>query len=132
MMSKNLFKDIIPSLLEKREHELETQLDEKDYNAFVINRALSHHIDCIFHVANMNLFHDLDSRMQYDYYFHGIKKYKRKYQKWYKVTENKDIDVVKQYYDCSSKKAKEILGLLNEEQLNIIREKLDIGGKAKQ
>lgn len=126
---KDLFKEIIPSLLQGKEHQLDDN-DENSYNPFIINKSLSNHIDCIFHAANMNLYNTLDSRMQYDYYFHILKKYKRPYQKWNKYKECDDILNIKTYYNCSSKKAREILTLLTKDQLSYISEKLDIGGKA--
>ena len=39
-----------------------------------------------------------------------------------------DIEVVKQYYEYSNDKAKQVLSLLSPEQLNIIRQKVNKGG----
>ena len=48
----DLFKDIIPSVLQTKKDVLE---DEKDYNAFVVNKALSFHFDCVLQVNSMNM-----------------------------------------------------------------------------
>lgn len=130
-MSVDLFKELIPSLLEKKEHVLETEEDEKSYSAFMVNKALSVHIDCLHHVNNMNLNHHLDKKLQYDYYFYSIKKYKRKYQKWMKYNETNDIQPIKEFYGYSTTKAKLVLNILSKEQLKYISEKLDHGGKVK-
>jgi chemotaxis protein CheY-P-specific phosphatase CheC len=39
-----------------------------------------------------------------------------------------DLDIVKEYYNISTEKAKEALTILTEDQLNIIKKKLDKGG----
>lgn len=128
-MSLDLFKEIIPSLLQNDEYLLTSEETEKDYKPYIINKALSQHIDCIFHASEINQNPHLDAKLQYDYYFYSIKKYKRKYQKWMKYNESKDIERIKQYYNCSGVKAKTILSVLTKEQLKVIQERLDTGGK---
>lgn len=130
-MTKDLFKEIIPSILEKSEYILELEDDEKSYSPFMVNKVLSAHIDCLYHVHNMNLNHHLDKKLQYDYYFHSVKKYKRKYQKWMKFNESKDLQLVKDFYGYSTTKAKQALRLLSKDQIQYISEKLDRGGKTK-
>lgn len=130
-MAVDLFKEIIPSILEKSEYILESEDDEKSYSPFMVNKSLSAHIDCLHHVNNMNLNHHLDKKLQYDYYFHSVKKYKRKYQKWMKFNESKDLQLVKDFYGYSTTKAKQALRLLGKEQIQYISEKMDQGGKTK-
>jgi hypothetical protein len=128
----DLFKEIIPSILQTRNHVLETEEDEKSYTPFIVNKALSAHIDCLSSICEINRLPHLDNKMQYDYLFHSIKKYKRGYQKWVKAKENsKDLDLVMEYYKYSTLKAKEVLGLLSNDELNYIKDKLDKGGKCK-
>lgn len=127
----DLFKEILPSLTENKGYALECEEDEKSYSPFMVNKSLSAHVDCL-HFANlMNLNHHLDKKLQYDFLFHSIKKYKRKYQKWMKYNETSDIALVKEYYNYSTPKAKQVLHLLSKEQLRYISEKLDPGGKTK-
>lgn len=120
-MSLDLFKTLIPSLLENKNYTLD---DEKSYIPFVVNKALSHHIDCIFYVNQMNMYHGLDNKLQYDYYFNSIRKYKRRYQKWFKNKEHGSLRSVMEYYKCSSTKAKTILSVLTDEQLEYIETRL--------
>ena len=49
----DLFKDIIPSILQNKKNVLE---NEKDYNAYIINKALSFHYDCVMQANEMNRF----------------------------------------------------------------------------
>lgn len=125
---KDLFKDIIPSLTENSKYQIETSDDEKNYVPFVVNKSLSAHIDIILLCNEMNIYSFLDKKLQYDFLFHGIKKYKRRYQKWLKYNEPKNIDTIKEYYCCSSKKAEEYLKILSDEQLEYIKEKINKGG----
>lgn len=125
----DLFKEIIPSLIKNKDYLLNQEDAEKSYSAFLVNKALSQHIDCIFYANEMNLNHHLDNKLQYDYYFNSIRRYKRDYQKWLKYSESKEIELVKEYYNCSGNKAKTILSVLTPDQLKIIKEKLDKGGK---
>ena len=38
---------------------------EKDYNAFIVNRALSYFNDTVLYANEMNIHHSLDSKLQY-------------------------------------------------------------------
>lgn len=118
---------MLPSLLYTKVYLLEKE-NEKDYVPFVINKALSFHYDCILHANQMNMYSNLDKQLQYDYYINSIRAYKRPFQKWLKPEKIEDLELIKEYYVCSNEKAKEILSILNEAQLNEIRKKLDKGG----
>lgn len=130
-MEKDIFKDFIPSILQSNKYQIENSEDEKSYNPFLVNKALSSHLDVIYHVYNMNLYPQLDKKMQYDYLFYGVRKCKRPFNKWLKSKETDDIAMLREYYGYSLKKAKEVLSLLSKEQLDFIREKTDLGGKSK-
>jgi hypothetical protein len=125
----DLFKECLPSILEKNEYLIKTGDDEKSYSPYTVNKALSVHIDCLLHANAMNMYHSLDKKMQYDYLFYSVRKYKRKYQKWIKFNETKDIQLIKEYYNCSLSKAKDYLTILTKDQLKEIESKLDKGGK---
>ena len=56
----DLFKEIIPSILQTKTNVFEEETDYKDYNPFIINRSLSYHLDCIFYVNEMNINHHID------------------------------------------------------------------------
>lgn len=127
-MTIDIFKDTIPSILQTKQHILSPD-EEKDYNPFIVNKALSHHMDVLFYANQMNLNPHLDKMLQYDYLFHSVKGYKRPYQKWIKYTEDSNIKYIKEYYGYSSQKAKQILPLLSKQNIDFIKEKLDKGGK---
>lgn len=126
----DLFKEVIPSLLESRNVVI-TSDNENEYNAFMTNRAISQHIDCILYANEMNRFPYLDKKLQYDFYFNALPKKKRKFQKWVKADDSKDILNLMEYFDYSAKTAKECLRILSREQLDHIANILHKGGVVK-
>ena len=102
---------------------------EKEYNAFMVNRALSYYPDTILFAAEMNRYPNLDRKMQYDFYLRAISKRKR-FSKWAKKPpESNDVKLIMNHYDYSQNRATEALSLLSEDQLIELRALYDIGGK---
>ena len=124
----DLFKEIIPSILTTKKSVINDDIDAKDYVPFVVNRALSYHMDCILYVNEMNLRPDIEKDLQYQYLINIIRPMKRKFQPWQKSSVDKDIECVKTYFGYSNEKAKEALRILNDEQIAEIRRKTDKGG----
>ena len=121
----DLFKEIIPSILQTKKDVLD---NEKDYKPFLVNRALSYHMDCILYANMMNLNPQLDGKLQYQYFLQTIRPMKRKFQPWQKASAINDIDFVKEYFGYSNEKAKEALRILSNEDLEIIKSCLEKGG----
>jgi hypothetical protein len=108
---------------------LDTQT-EKAYAPYVVNRCLSYFPDTLLHANEMNRLNFLDKRVQYDYYLRSIRARKR-FSKWLKKEESSDIDLIKQYYGYSDKRAREALRILTPEQIKSIKKELDTGGSRK-
>ena len=121
----DLFKDIIPSILQHKRPVLE---DPKDYNAYVINKALSFHYDCALQANIMNLYPTLPESLQYQYLLNTVRGYKRPYQKWVKRESSENLEAVKEYFGYSNDKAKQALVLLNDAQLEEIKKRINKGG----
>ena len=124
----DLFKEIIPSILQTKKDVLD---NEKDYKPYLVNRSISYHIDCILYANQMNMNHHLNEKLQYQYLLNTIRPMKRKFQPWQKASAIKDIDFVKEYFGYSNEKAKEALRLLTDEQITLIKEQLEKGGVKK-
>lgn len=127
-MMPDLFKEILPSILQNKKNVLETEEDEKSYVPFVVNKAVSFHLDCIMPANVMNMNHTLDKKLQYHYYLNTLRGYKRPFHKWYKRETLENLDLVKEYFNYSNEKAKEALKVLSEDQLSEIRKLNDKGG----
>ena len=127
----DLFKEIIPSILQTKKSVIHDDIDAKDYTPFVVNRALSYHMDCVLYANEMNLYPELEKDLQYQYLLNTIRSMKRKFQPWQKSEVDKDIECVKQYFGYSNEKAKEALRILNDEQIAEIKAKTNKGGMNK-
>ena len=99
----------------------------KEYPAFIINRCLSGHLDCILFANEMNKYHFLDKDMQYNFYINILRKRKR-FSPWIRKDKVTDLDCVKQYYGYSNEKASQALKVLSNEQIEFIKPRLDTGG----
>ena len=102
--------------------------NEKHYNSFVINRSLSYFPDTVAIANELNKYHHLDSRLQFSFLINIIRKRKR-FSKWIKPEIENDVEVVKRYYGYSNEKARQILPLLTPQQIQIIRNKVNKGGR---
>jgi hypothetical protein len=101
--------------------------NEKDYNAFMVNRGLSYFPDTVIYANEMNRFHHLDSRLQYQFLINTIRK-RNRFSKWNKSIESDNISAIKQYYGYSNEKARDVLPLLSNENLKTIRGRIQHGG----
>ena len=99
----------------------------KTYVPFLMNRILSGHLDCIMFVNEMNKYSFLDKDMQYSFYLNTLRK-KKRFSPWLRKDKVTDLEIVKQYYGYSNEKAFQALKILTPEQINFIKQRLDIGG----
>jgi len=75
----------------------------------------------------MNQYHFLPKRMQYDFFINTLRK-KKRFSPWLRKEKVTDLECIKQYYDYSNEKASQALKILTKEQINFIKQRLDIGG----
>jgi hypothetical protein len=101
--------------------------NEKDYNAFMVNRGLSYFPDTVIYANEMNKFHHLDNRLQYQFLINTIRK-RNRFSKWNKSIESENINAIKKYYNYSNEKARDVLPLLSNKNLNTIRGRINYGG----
>lgn len=95
---------------------------EVAYPAFMINRSMSQYMDCVFHAAEMNLYKDLDARLAYDYYLHGIRA-KKRFAKWGKKrVADEAVAAVMTHYGVNREVAEGYASLMGSEQLEEIVE----------
>ena len=123
----DLFKEIIPSILQTKQNCMLTDQDERQYPAFLVNRAMSFHIDCVLYANEINQYPSLDKKLQYDFLLNTIKPYKRPFKKWLKREVLVDLAVVKEYYGYSDARAMEALRLLSDDQITSLKRELDKG-----
>jgi hypothetical protein len=100
----------------------------KQYPSYIINRCLSGHLDCVMFANEMNKYHFLPKKLQYDFLINIVRK-KKRFSPWLRQDKIKDLDYVKRYYGYSNEKAKQALKILTQEQINFIKSKFETGGK---
>ena len=116
--------ELIKSISNSKKDILE---NEKDYNAFMVNRGLSYFPDTVIYANEMNKYHHLDGDLQYQFLINIVRK-RNRFSKWNKSTESDDIKIIKEYYDYSNEKARDVLPLLSKKHLNTIRNRIQHGG----
>ena len=124
-------KDYLKAINESKENLLDTPDPTwaKKYPPFVINRCLSMFYDTIMHSNEMNGLHFLSKRMQFHYLINSIRKKRRFGGRWLSKTKLKNLDIVKKYYGYSNTKAKEVLNILTDDQIESIKLNLIQGGR---
>jgi hypothetical protein len=121
-------KDWLNSINQTKDNLLEENPDlVKEYLPYIINHCLSGNIDTILFANEMNMNSHLDKDMQYSFFLNTIRKRKR-FSPWIRKDKIKDLECVKRYYGYSNEKASQALKILSKEQINFIKQRLEIGG----
>jgi len=120
-------KDFLNSINDTKVNAMDADINcERLYAPYVVNRCMSYFPDTILYANEMNRFAGTPNKLQYDYYLNSVRKRKR-FSKWLKNETSDDIDLIKQHFGYSEKKAREALEILGETGLAEIR--AQYGGK---
>ncbi len=120
--------EYIKAINETKKDIMVDDIAEKGYNPFIINRNFSFFNDTILYANEMNRLHHLDHRLQFDFFINIIKK-KKRWSKWVKPQDVENLELIKQHYGYSNDKAKSVLELFNNEQIEELKRKGFKGGK---
>lgn len=124
--------DFINAILNKDPNIMKEPQADKEYkkSAFIVNRGLAYHHDCVLQANEVNRRPHMPPEWQFSYLLNTIDKKKRKFSKWAskdKTTE--DLAMIMSYYAYSKRKAMAVLSILSEEQLTMIKQKFEKGGR---
>lgn len=120
--------DFVNAIHYSKEELIIDDWSEKQYNAFVINRALSFGADTVFAANEMNLRPHMPNKAQFQFLLNIIRPHKR-FNKWLKPEKIENLEMVQQYYGFSPRKALDALSILSDDQLIYIKEQLKTGGR---
>lgn len=114
----------------------DTSLLERDdfdslYKAFIVNRALSYHQDSALAANMMNERPDVSPQLQFTFLLNTLRS-RTRYSKWLKPSTSEDANIIAEYYQCSYRRALELVGLHTSEQLAHMRTRLEKGGLLKK
>jgi len=121
--------DFVNSINTTKENLIIDERTEKEYNPFIVNRAMGFGKDTCIAANEMNSRPHIDNKMQYDFLMDVVRKAKR-YNKWLK-NEEENIEAIQKFFGYSFMKAKQALNLLNDTQIDLIKIHLSTskGGK---
>ena len=102
-------------------------LAENEYDAWLTNRGLSYFQDTIMFSNEMNSNHHLDKKLQYEFLLNIIRP-KKRFSKWFKKDENENFSAVQEYFGYSHEKTLAALNVLNDDQIEIIKTRIEKGG----
>lgn len=114
--------DYVKSIRQSKIKITPVEFEDKEYAAFIINRALSFDMKSIMQANEMNRYYSLDKDMQYEFLFGTIGKLQ--YTQWQKKVVNEELKAIQEYYSLTKQKAMEVLRLLTKEQIASIMDKL--------
>ncbi len=124
---KSYLFDFLNSISFNKDNLLDS-LEEKEYNAYMINRYLSFEPDTLMYAQEMNQRYYLPQMIQFDFLRFGIRK-KKRFFKYIKKEKEENINIVKEYYGYSNKTAREALEILSEDELAYMQSRMEKGGK---
>ena len=116
------------AITETKENLFDNEEVGKQYNSFLVLRALSYHVDCVHYANEMNQNHELPNDMQFEFLKLNIPP-KKRYSKWEKRPEIlEDLNIIRERYECSMRKAGEFYSIFTEPELEVLRKMYNKGG----
>ena len=100
---------------------------EKQYVSYIVNKGLSYGADTVIPANEMNSRPHIDKKLQFQFLINSIRPRKR-FNKWIKAENIESIEVVKTHYGYSTEKARQALSILNQSQIDYLKQKLEKGG----
>jgi len=126
--NKNDLIDVLYSINQSKKNLMsDGTVQPRQYQPFIVNKALSQHLDSVLYANEMNKYYSLDKKMQYDFLINSLKPRKR-FSPWIKRDTLENLDLVKEYYGYSHNKAIAALRILTKSQLDEIKLLLYKGG----
>ena len=119
--------DFLNSINQTKKELIVDDWSEKQYNPYIINKGLSYGPDTVIQSNEMNSRPHLDKKLQFLFLINTIRPRKR-YNKWIKAEKVDAIEVIKEYYGYSTEKARQVLPILSDSQINYLKEQLQKGG----
>lgn len=119
--------DFINAINFSKEKLIVDEWSEKQYVPYIVNKGLSYGPDTVIQANEMNSRPHLEKHLQFYFLINTIRP-KKRFNKWVKSEKIEAMDIIKSYYNFSTEKARQALSILNEEQINHLKEKLKKGG----
>ena len=120
--------DYLTSINQTKKSLIIDEESEKAYPPFIVNKCLAAFHDTVLFANEMNMYPNLDKKLQYDFFINSINPRKR-FSPWAKKSQVEYLDAIKEYYGYNDDKALQALRILSKNQLEHITKLVDKGGK---
>ena len=102
-------------------------LEDADYDSYIVSKAFSMFPDTVLYANEMNMRPDIRDSHHYSYLFNSVRKRKR-FSPWSKNNVTEVEMLISKMYKYNQHKTKQVMKLLSEEQLDMLKEMYDEGG----
>ena len=120
--------DFINAIHHTKENLIVDDWSEKQYNPYIVNKGLSYGHDTVIPANEMNSRPHIPKALQFSFLVNIIRT-KKRFNKWIKAEKIDALEVIKEYYGYSTEKARQVLPLLDDNQIETIRTRLHKGGQ---
>ena len=123
-------KDYLKAINQTKENLLDTEDEEweKRYPPYIVNKCLAPFTDTILLVNELNQYHHLDKKLQFDYLLNSLRP-RNRFAPWMKAKKLDNLEDVKEFYGFGNEKARDALDILDTKQISAIKKKLKKGGR---
>lgn len=120
--------DFINAITHGKNNLMVDDWSERQYEAWMVNRGLSFGSDTVIQANEMNSRPHLDRKLQFDFLINIVRP-KKRFNKWIKAEKTEAIDIIKEYYEYSNRQARQVVSLFDDHQLELLKQKLQKGGR---
>lgn len=92
----------------------------KEYNQFIICRALSYFMDTVIYAEDVSKMKHVDDEMKYDYLLNTIRP-RNRYKPWLKRSSSEDFELIQKHFNYSPSKTKQAMRILSKSDIDKIR-----------
>jgi hypothetical protein len=123
-------KDYLKAINQTKENLLDTEDEEweKRYPPYIVNKCLAPFTDTILLVNELNQYHHLGKKLQFDYLLNSLRP-RNRFAPWMKAKKLDNLEDVKEFYGYGNEKARDALDILDTKQISAIKKKLKKGGR---
>lgn len=121
--------DYSNNITQSTENIWQGELSEKEYNPFMVNRALSQFMDTVLFANEMNMRGHIPPKQQYDFLRLAIQPKKKRFAKWHKPDVETETKLIADHFGLNYQVAEQYLSLLNNSDKENILSKLEKGGR---
>ena len=123
-------KDYLKAINQTKENLLDTEDEEweKRYPPYIVNKCLAPFTDTILLVNELNQYHHLGKKLQFDYLLNSLRP-RNRFAPWMKAKKLDNLEDVKEFYGYGNEKARDALDILDTKQISAIKKRLKKGGR---